>query len=364
MSRIFLKLLISSLISIGVLVSFFKCTVPEQRNTNSFANQNNLTVASSEPKYLQQTNSLNSIPEAKKIPTTLTQNTFPTNIIASNLNPFGENYMGITEQLLKNAKYEQTTNATTLDNPANYSIKGIDVSMYQGNINWSAVAASNIKFAYIKATEGTGYTDPKWNTNIKNSYPSGIYVGAYHFARPDLNASGASEALWFANVIRPYLHIGYLRPVLDLEVNSGYSWPQLSSWTEDFMTTFKNNTGVTPIIYTSGNYSKNLDTYLNQYDLWIAHWDCFSYSVCPITGKWSAWEIWQYGGTNVGGIANSVDGNVYVGSIERLYSKLIIDPIQPNFCQGTNCPDQGMVKPIFPPEFGGCDPDKCPERII
>ena len=67
---------------------------------------------------------------------------------------------------------------------------GIDVSRYQGTINWTSVKNAGIQFAFIKATEGTSYKDPNFNANYTNSYNAGVIRGAYHFARPNIS-SGA-----------------------------------------------------------------------------------------------------------------------------------------------------------------------------
>src|SRR5207302_823289 len=75
-------------------------------------------------------------------------------------------------------------------------VLGIDVSHYQGTINWPAVFASGERFAFEKATEGVTYTDPKFVTNMLAGKAAGVLMGAYHFARP-LNNSAADEAAHF-----------------------------------------------------------------------------------------------------------------------------------------------------------------------
>ncbi|KAG9074913.1 hypothetical protein FS749_013479 [Ceratobasidium sp. UAMH 11750] len=74
--------------------------------------------------------------------------------------------------------------------------KGIDVSSYQGNVNWAAQKSAGISFAYIKATEGTGYTNSYFDQQYTGSYNAGIIRGSYHFARPDVS-SGATQADYF-----------------------------------------------------------------------------------------------------------------------------------------------------------------------
>ena len=75
---------------------------------------------------------------------------------------------------------------------------GIDVSHWQGSINWTSVKNAGVDFAYIKATEGTAYKDPQFNTNYPAAYHAGVIRGAYHFARPG-SSSGAAQAEFFAS---------------------------------------------------------------------------------------------------------------------------------------------------------------------
>ncbi|MFB9545005.1 GH25 family lysozyme, partial [Micromonospora sagamiensis] len=78
------------------------------------------------------------------------------------------------------------------------TVPGVDVSNWQGSINWTSVRNSGIQFAYIKATEGTSYKDPRFNTNYTNAYYAGVIRGAYHFARPNIS-SGAVQANYLAS---------------------------------------------------------------------------------------------------------------------------------------------------------------------
>ena len=74
--------------------------------------------------------------------------------------------------------------------------QGIDVSGYQPSINWSTVKGNGVTFAFIKATEGTGYTNPSFSSQYTGATNAGIIRGGYHFARPDVS-SGATQANYF-----------------------------------------------------------------------------------------------------------------------------------------------------------------------
>ncbi|TQN33439.1 glycosyl hydrolase family 25 [Haloactinospora alba] len=78
--------------------------------------------------------------------------------------------------------------------------QGIDVSHHQGTIDWSAVSGSGIDFAYMKATESTGFEDSEFDRNYVNSYQNGIIRGAYHFARPNHSGGVRHRAISFSGV--------------------------------------------------------------------------------------------------------------------------------------------------------------------
>ncbi|MCK4800728.1 MAG: glycoside hydrolase family 25 protein, partial [Anaerolineales bacterium] len=210
--------------------------------------------------------------------------------------------------------------------PKNISdhVDGIDVSHWQGDIKWRKVGDAGIEFAFVKGTEGVGWTDVNFHENMNSGQDSGVVRGVYHFARPNLGNSGAEEANYFLSVAGDYLNSGYLRPVLDLEVGSSLGKTALSNWVLDYMETIKNRTGIEPLIYTNLNYVNNfLTNAVTDYDLWIAYWSCEpepTYFIPP-TGKWSDWAFWQYFGpggcgSNAGfipGIQTDIDLNIFNG---------------------------------------------------
>src|SRR5947199_8086270 len=81
------------------------------------------------------------------------------------------------------------------------SIPGIDVSNWQGHIDWHAVAGSGVAFAVLKASEGTTYADPTFAFNWTNTKAQNILRAAYHFARPDKDTDPVAEARWFLKAL-------------------------------------------------------------------------------------------------------------------------------------------------------------------
>ena len=199
------------------------------------------------------------------------------------------------------------------------NVDGLDVSHWQGDINWAKVYNNDYVFTFVKATEGVGWLDHKFIENISQGTAAGVKMGAYHFARPNLGNTGAEEAEYFLSQVGDYLESGYLRPVLDLEVGSSLGRAALSAWVLDWYWTVKNRTGVEPLIYTNLNYVNNYFTNdVTEFDLWIAYWNCDpspTFNIPP-TGRWGDWALWQYcvgdAGT-VPGISTRIDMNIFNG---------------------------------------------------
>jgi len=214
--------------------------------------------------------------------------------------------------------------STAVAKASSGDVDGLDVSHWQGTINWNQVANAGYVFTFAKGTEGVGWTDVKFFNNMDAGNDAGVMMGVYHFARPDLGNSGAAEANYFLSVAGEYLNSGYLRPVLDLEVGTNLGKAALSAWVVEWMETVKNRTGISPLLYTNPNYvNYYLNASVTEYDLWIAHWTCEpepSYYY-PNTGSWRDWAFWQYWGPGgcggnagyVPGITTNIDLNIFNG---------------------------------------------------
>jgi len=202
-------------------------------------------------------------------------------------------------------------------------IKGIDVSHWQNDIDWTKVYDSGYKFAFVKASEGVGWKDSYFLTNIKNGYNAGVLVGAYHYALPSYN-NATAEALYFIDVVKGYFKEGYLRPVLDIEEGANLGKEKLSNWIHEWMDTVKNETGIEPILYINSDYANYyLDNSIIKYDLWIAHWT-YDSDISPNTGIWDDWDFWQYSDKgSVEGIDGDVDLDLFHGNITKLHGFLI-----------------------------------------
>ena len=221
-------------------------------------------------------------------------------------------------------------------------VAGIDVSHWQGTINWASVAASGKEFVFQKATEGINYVDPTAAGNTAGAAAAGLLVGVYHFAHPDTN-SAVAEANWFVQNASSYASTGDLRPVLDLEDGATLSAAALSQWVNDYCTTVRNALGVDPVIYCNTNYATNeVDASVTSHDLWIANWSTAygdpNTTGSPPCGAWGAnnWDFWQYSSTgSVSGISGAVDLDVYQGDRAALEANFVIGNTPPPPDPGT-----------------------------
>ena len=182
-------------------------------------------------------------------------------------------------------------------------IKGIDVSRWQGIIDWPSVASDGVKFAIIKATEGLTHVDPNLDKNAVGAYNAGLKIGFYHFLRPD-NSEPEREAQHFVNKIRDY---PYEWLVCDIEDKKGKDNKWVIEYTKRWLLEVERLTRVKPIVYTYVSFAKNvLGKSLVDYPLWIAHY----VSGSPGTTAWTDWVCWQYTSAGrVKGISGNVDLN-------------------------------------------------------
>ena len=225
------------------------------------------------------------------------------------------------------------------------TILGVDVSHYQGTITWSQVKSPGGKtFAWAKATEGVGYTDPNYVTNATTGTAAGVIMGAYHFAHPETNTA-AAEASYFLSVAGPYIGAGYLPPALDLEdppggtaLTSYFTSAALTAWVQAWMTAVENATGVKPVIYIDGSVAAFLNSSLNTYPLWIADPDGSATAPPATTGVWTTWTFKQYSWTGtVSGISGTgaEDLDVFNGTTTAFNNLIGSNTVVPAFTAST-----------------------------
>lgn len=203
-------------------------------------------------------------------------------------------------------------------------IQGIDVSSHQFEVDWRTAYNQGARFAYVKATEGTGYKNPYFGQQYGGSAGVGMVRGAYHFALPG-TTSGAAQANYFVDNGGGWSADGRtLPPLLDVEYNPytslgndcyNMSAAQMVSWIRDFSNTVRARTGRVPMIYTTTDWWNRCtgnSRAFNDHPLHIAAYNQSGPGAMP--SSWSFYSVWQYSasGPFVG------DSNVWNGSAQQL----------------------------------------------
>src|SRR5574344_263526 len=199
-------------------------------------------------------------------------------------------------------------------NPFRYSVRGIDVSAHQDKIDWKKVYGDNIKFCFIKATEGEDFVDKRYKENYIGAKQNGILVGAYHFFR--FSSSGKAQARNFINNVA--IEKLDMPPVLDVEKEVNYfsfsKDKKIKQEMKDYLSEIEKQYNVKPIIYTNiEGYKRYVKGSFDSYQVWICR-------ICDEPKK-NAWTFWQYSHEGiVKGIDTKVDLNTFNGSyIDFLY---------------------------------------------
>ncbi len=199
-----------------------------------------------------------------------------------------------------------------------YPVRGVDVSSYQGEIDWAVLSAQDISFAFIKATEGSGLVDPRFGYNYAQAQKTTLRIGAYHFFSFD--SAGQTQAENFISAVSKI--DGMLPPVVDFEFygdkeknppDADAARAQL----DVLLARLEAYYGVKPILYaTEKSYAMYLAGHYDAYDLWIRN-----VITAPRVAGSREWTFWQY--TNrerlegYAGEEKYIDVNVFRGTSEE-----------------------------------------------
>ncbi len=208
-----------------------------------------------------------------------------------------------------------------LNNPnkADYPVCGVDVSSYQGEIDWQVLSEQEgMVFAFIKATEGSSFVDPKFEYNYSNAKKTHLRIGAYHFFSFD--SSGETQAENFISTVEKTGNM--LPPVIDLEfygdkAKNPPSRADVHKELDNMLLALEQHYGVKPIIYvTKESYSLYVEGFYTDYDIWYRN--VYTKSGLPDGRQWT---FWQY--TNrkrldgYKGEEEYIDMNVFYGDESR-----------------------------------------------
>lgn len=198
---------------------------------------------------------------------------------------------------------------STSDDPTS-GVQGIDVSRWQGDVDWQSWWDKGKRFAYVKASEGTYNTNPYFDQQYDGSAGVGMTRGAYHFAIPN-DSAASTQANFFVDNGGGWARDGKTLPgVIDIEPNPnvgsdgtddcyGMTKAELADWLGEFATTYHQRTGRYPVIYTVTSWwtaCVNSSAFGETSPLWIARWNS---EVGGLPSGWTSWTFWQYSTTPV-----------------------------------------------------------------
>lgn len=196
-----------------------------------------------------------------------------------------------------------------------YPVKGVDVSIYQGDIDWEGLRSEDIEFVFIKATEGASYVDKNFETNWDGARKAGIAAGAYHFMSFDTD--GEKQADNFIETVDKSW--GALPPALDVELYGDYidkhpSKNKVYETMDIILERLEERYGKKPLIYTNNHfYDMYISGKYDEYPIWISDHD-----IPETLADGRKWTFCQYtfegSSEYIAGGEKYVDFNVFNGT--------------------------------------------------
>lgn len=205
-----------------------------------------------------------------------------------------------------------------------YPVRGVDVSEYQGVVDWPTIEAQGIRFAFIRATEGSGYVDAAFAANWQAIAQTGILPGAYHFFSFDSPAE--TQAANFIAAVPP--SAAMLPPVVDVELYAAHKQTPpdadaVRAGLGAMLALLEEHYGAKPILYaTQKAYALYLEGHFPNNPIWIR--DVY---FTPSLAGGRAWSFWQYSDKGrldgYSGEEKYIDLNVFAGSMADLEGLLL-----------------------------------------
>jgi len=236
------------------------------------------------------------------------------------------------------AQVEQKTNVCA----AGPTVYGIDVSRFQGDIDWDQVAGSGVQYAFIQISRSLTDIDAKFAFNWRRAKEVGILRGAYQRFQPDQDVMGQAEL--FVQKLGPYV-AGDLPPVLDVEDAKGLDAATIAARVDQWVTYVEQHVGLKPIIYTGFYFWRDSvnSADFSDHPLWIANYG----TDCPLVPlAWTNWTFHQYSSSAMipGITANTVDVNRFNGTMAELMALAAPAPCEDcEPCQVIDDTDAGRI---------------------
>lgn len=211
----------------------------------------------------------------------------------------------------------ETPPAAQSPSTISYKITGIDISKYQGTVDFEKVKASGVKYVFIRATEGNTYQDPSFASNIAAARTAGLATGVYHFY--ETNDEPLSQLENYKSIV--FLRPGDLPPVIDIEKLHKQDKSNLIKNIQTFLNGLEAHYGAKPILYSGRNFADEYLTQFGDYPLWLAEYEV---GEPKLPREWSNWTFWQWSqSTIINGVDGPVDADRFNGDESRFRNLLI-----------------------------------------
>lgn len=220
--------------------------------------------------------------------------------------------------------------------PASSSViyDGIDVSEWQGYIDYSSVKNTGIEVVYIRSSEGSNYIDPYFRDNYENAKDNGLRVGFYHYVTARSVSEARIQAQFFVSVIKGTSPD--CRLAMDFESFGNLSKDEINEIAKEFLAEVERLSGKEVVIYSdayNAAYTFNKELAL-KYPIWVADY----YVSEPGNGNWETWDGFQYTDRgDISGISGYVDRDYFSSEILLSDSSAISTETTPDVHQNTNC---------------------------
>ena len=229
-------------------------------------------------------------------------------------------YLGLVLLLVlttcKNVPTEAPSEDTSSKAPTQHLL-GVDVSQYQGTVDFEKVKAAGVSFAYIKATQGNTWQSPDYKADFEAARAAGLIVGFYHYYMTD----DAPQTQFDNFTSHVDLGEGDLPPVVDIEALHKNTRPDLADDLRQFLSMLEGKYGVKPIIYSGVNFANEYLSGFGNHPLWLAE---YGVDQPKTPSGWESWAFWQYSQSGtVDGVNGPVDLDRFSGTHQQLQALLI-----------------------------------------
>jgi GH25 family lysozyme M1 (1,4-beta-N-acetylmuramidase) len=201
--------------------------------------------------------------------------------------------------------------------PKGATVKGVDVSKYDPNVNWASAKAAKIVFAFARVSDGLNYPDATFLGNWDGMKQQGIVRGVYQYFRSSQDPIKQADYM-LAQLAKGGAPLATdLPPVMDIETADGVSTTAVRAAMQKWLDYVELKTGRKPLVYTANFMSATIGPGFSKYPLWVANYG----AQCPLMPDgWTTWKFWQYDdkGTVPGVGTGNVDVDEFDGTLQDL----------------------------------------------